>query len=261
MVDSLVHISNIAQMEHRLPRSGDGTLWEGDELTVRFLLEEGKLNLCLRLMHEFCRRMEGLLQAPERYAAFLAETAAAAELPDTGTLEQRLLTFEQGMGVLLRCAFEHVEAVQTTDLPELFQHAAEVLAAASRRPPEAVSLDRTQPAMVLRYTSAVLARIEHVGEDRVMPYVREHGLMGLVVGHLHTHAHALKPDDLLAGATFLARAIDTEAFEDGRGQFLDAEATGLLRDFRGLFLGELTAEHEQRRLLRPLLDVVTRAGG
>ena len=163
------------------------------------------------------------------------------------------------MGVLLRCAFEHVEAVQTTDLPELFQHAAEVLAAAARRPPEAVSLDRTQPAMVLRYTSAVLARIEHLGEDRVMPHVREHGLMNLVVGHLHTHAQALKPDDLLAGAMFLARTIDTEAFEDGRGQFLDAEATGLLRD-RGLFLGELTAEHEQRRLLRPLLDVVTRAG-
>ncbi len=44
MIDSLVHISNIALMEHRLPRTGgeaDATLWEGDELTVRFLLEEG----------------------------------------------------------------------------------------------------------------------------------------------------------------------------------------------------------------------------
>ena len=58
-------------------------LWEGDELTVR-LLEEGKLNLCLRLMHEFCRRMEGLPK-PLSDTRALAETAAAAELPDTGT--------------------------------------------------------------------------------------------------------------------------------------------------------------------------------
>lgn len=54
LVDSLLHISNIAMMEHKLPRDNDdATLWEGDELTVRFLLEEGKLNLCLRLMHEY----------------------------------------------------------------------------------------------------------------------------------------------------------------------------------------------------------------
>ena len=129
MVDSLVHISNIAQMEHRLPRSGDGTLWEGDELTVRFLLEEGKLNLCLRLMHDFCRAVAAMQPPSDAYASFLAERAAAAELPDADAMQQKLLTFEQAMGVLLRCAFEHVEAVQTTDLPELCDHAGEVFRA------------------------------------------------------------------------------------------------------------------------------------
>ena len=49
LTDSLLHISNVALMEHQLPRdSEDSTLWEGEELTVRFMLEEGKLNLCLR---------------------------------------------------------------------------------------------------------------------------------------------------------------------------------------------------------------------
>ena len=45
MVDSLKHVAQVATMEHKIPREGDQTLWEGDELTVRFLLEEGKLNL------------------------------------------------------------------------------------------------------------------------------------------------------------------------------------------------------------------------
>ena len=54
MVDSLTHIANIAAMEHRLPEAANSTLWEGDQLTVRFLLEEGKLNLCLRQMNNYC---------------------------------------------------------------------------------------------------------------------------------------------------------------------------------------------------------------
>ena len=54
LTDSLQHIANVALMEHRLPRdSEDSTLWEGEELTVRYMLEEGKLNLCLRLMEEY----------------------------------------------------------------------------------------------------------------------------------------------------------------------------------------------------------------
>ena len=42
LTDSLQHIANVALMEHRLPRdSEDSTLWEGEELTVRYTcLEE-----------------------------------------------------------------------------------------------------------------------------------------------------------------------------------------------------------------------------
>ena len=41
LTDSLQHIANVALMEHRLPREGESTLWEGEELTVRYMLEEG----------------------------------------------------------------------------------------------------------------------------------------------------------------------------------------------------------------------------
>ena len=76
--ESLLHISNIALMEHRVPREGgndDSTLWEGDELTVRFLLEEGKLNLCLRLMHEYKLKQAELRPKGGEYDAFLGATA------------------------------------------------------------------------------------------------------------------------------------------------------------------------------------------
>lgn len=58
MVESLQHLTNIALMEQMLPKAQpNATLWERDELTVRFLLEEGKLNLCLRLLVEFKKHM------------------------------------------------------------------------------------------------------------------------------------------------------------------------------------------------------------
>ena len=95
MIDSLVHISNIAMMEQRLPRGeNDSTLWEGDDLTVRFMLEEGKLNLCLRLMHEFCRAMIALKSPNGGYHSWLKATASSCGIADPEQLTQRLLTFE-----------------------------------------------------------------------------------------------------------------------------------------------------------------------
>jgi len=117
-------------MEHKLPRDNDdATLWEGDELTVRFLLEEGKLNLCMRLMKEY-KIKQAQAQAGD-YAAFIIKAAKSVEMTDVEAFKQRLLVFEQSLGVLLKCALEHVEAVQTTDLPELVDHVHAVLTNAS----------------------------------------------------------------------------------------------------------------------------------
>ena len=61
MLDSIEHIANIAKMEHRLPQGdSSSTLWDGDEHSVRFVLEEGKLNLSLRLMSEYQSKMATL---------------------------------------------------------------------------------------------------------------------------------------------------------------------------------------------------------
>ena len=101
MIDSLAHIASVAQMEHRLPREKeDSTLWENDELTIRFLLEEGKLNLCLRQMAAYTSEMARRGPPSE----WLAGAARELELGDAATLEARLLAFEQALGALHACA-------------------------------------------------------------------------------------------------------------------------------------------------------------
>jgi len=264
MVDSLVHISNIAMMEHRLPRNeADSTLWEGDELTVRFMLEEGKLNLCLRLMHDYCRQRysNSTMAGGEQYKSWLKTTAtqlakAAPESKlDVEAVEGRIFTFEQGMGVLLRCAFEHVEAVQTTDIPELIEHACEVLSACSGAAGGTLTFERTQPALLLRYLSSIMLRVqeEKISEDKVMPLMLEMRIIPLVVAHLCTHRASFKPEDLSAGLNFLARSFETEAVCDQPRDFLPSESKQELKCFEDV-LKQMSAE--ERRNLRPLLDAI-----
>ena len=259
MVDSLTHIANIAAMEHRLPEAANSTLWEGDQLTVRFLLEEGKLNLCMRLMHEYKRAQRAT------GAAELAQLATAAGVETAEKLAERSLAFEQSLGTLLRCSFEHIEAVQTTDMPELFQHAAEVLSLAVERGPPAEGYERTQEAGVLSYLALTFNRVESIGEEKLMPHVEDHGLIALVVSHLHActapgrSAHALSKDALLDGCRFLHHAFDTEDYPTRRKKLLPPDAKERLAAFKPQFLGEFTADHEGRKHLRALVDEVTRS--
>ena len=69
------------------------------------------------------------------YEDFLKGAAAACECQDVALLKARLLVFEHNLGVLLRCALEHIEAVQTTDLPLLVSHCAAVLRHCAAMPP------------------------------------------------------------------------------------------------------------------------------
>ena len=179
LVDSVEHVSNIAMMEHRLPRSdGDSTLWEGDELTVRFMLEEGKLNFAIRILDSFSEAVKGLPIGEAEYAAWLQRTARTCGLQDGDEMRLKLLQFEQALGTLIRCAMDHVEAVQTTDLHTLMRHIESVLVRYSLyEVPAEVDFEQTQGSLVLRYLAAVFSRVETVGEERLLPLVEQHRLV------------------------------------------------------------------------------------
>lgn len=54
MAEIFGRVAHISDVESSLPSAKkDGTLWETEEQALRFLLEDGKLNLCLRVLIEF----------------------------------------------------------------------------------------------------------------------------------------------------------------------------------------------------------------
>lgn len=51
MADTLWRVATVSEAEAKLPKDSEGaTLWETEEAALRYLLEDGKLNLCLRNM-------------------------------------------------------------------------------------------------------------------------------------------------------------------------------------------------------------------
>jgi hypothetical protein len=57
MADTFGRLANVSDVESALPSAKkDGTLWETEEQALRFLLEEGKLNMSLRSLTEFKSR-------------------------------------------------------------------------------------------------------------------------------------------------------------------------------------------------------------
>ena len=54
MAEIFGRVANISDVESKLPAAKDhATLWETEEQALRFILEDGKLNLCLRLLIDF----------------------------------------------------------------------------------------------------------------------------------------------------------------------------------------------------------------
>lgn len=260
MIDSVIHVANIAKMEHRHDNvSAESTLWEGDDLTVRFLLEEGKLNLCLRLMVDFKQVCPtGGMQA-DIFTPFVQELGMEEAL-----IMQRAIAFEQSLGQIIRCSMMHIEAVQTTDLPMLFNYCANVLTAATTCEPEHIfQWEKPQEVFVLSYLTSVLERMDSqqagLDENRIMPIIEGESLVPLVVKMLSMYHERLSKVVREQACAFLKIVFDSENYEtpSQKAKITPTETLAMLKGFKARFLdADIASSGELKRKLRPLLDVI-----
>ena len=282
MANGLERIGNVTEMERQLPKEDkDATIWECEEQALRFIMEDGKLNLCLRLMVDFkdYERERPQMGAGAGAGAGAGTGASASTSTDGESKDgdaaagrRPVDQFELGLGLLLRNAWLHIEALQTTDLPLLLTHIANVMRGAAeggalheRIHAAAASGDLRgrQEEMVLHYLLALIRALDDIGEDRIMPIVLEQQLLRLAADHLLSLHGQLDEAALSAGAEALALICDSEDFGMNEEECVPDDATRrslvALKDGDGGFLGRLSADAERRRLLRPLLDVIDQA--
>ncbi len=177
MAEIFGRIANISDVESKLPSTKkDATLWETEEQALRFLLEDGKLNLCLRNLIEFktgqtkARKAERGAMVPHvtAFYGFLFIHFQFVQIDFVNECDK----FEKGLGTIMRNAWLHVEVLQTTDLPALMNHIADVFEAALELPKvietlvKQGDLHQRQEVLVFYYLFGVLKHIEDIGEHR-----------------------------------------------------------------------------------------------
>jgi len=267
MAESLQQIASVAFMETHLPPSEEnplqqagkkthGTLWDQpkDEIAVRILLEEGKLNLLLRMLHKYRTTSRG-----DKWGDML--TACAKQFnSDPTAVAERCRTFETSLGILLRFALNHVEAVQILDLAEFFQHAEEVLNLALKSDKSTVEHEKLQETMLVYYLSSIGQKLEELDEDKVMEQVKDHKCFSLLVDQLNKHLSWYRVDTLEAAAKALNGFMTSDSYGAERKAFVpDQAAMKQIVNLKGLFLHELLnlPDGMKKKDVQKLLDEIT----
>lgn len=269
LVDSLKQLTRLVQLEGRMPantkvgeaqgrnKDSEGTLWDQEvhENAIRILVEEAKVNLCLRMMSDFKKWQYN----PGEKRQSMQEVMQAYDYSEA-QLEQKCNQFEESLGSLLWRAFVHVETLQLMDIPLLIEHCAMVLdhcQGITDKLPHA----KMQETVVLYYYSSLMKHAEQLNNSELLAKAREFGIVRLAVHHVLKHCEEYPMDLVLALAEGSAALCDNEDFRTEWQTFFDKDGAldiEAMQDFQKLEekLANPIIEStpERKKDLRPLLD-------
>lgn len=244
MTDTLQHLASVAMMEEKDTAKKDGSIWERDELCVRYIIEEGKINMLMRTMNE--------------YKAYQYGASSEGTTWDEET-RVRMKIFEQSLGILLRCAFAAVEALQTLDITKLIEHISLVLVHALESP-DSISFDSaTQEILVVTYLDLILKKLENLNEESVLGQFATNNTVPLVLKHYEKFAGRMDKEAQDAYVYFMANLTDSEGFQTHRSTYIpEKEDKKRLVLLEGRTKELLAVDHSNRKALRSLSDNIIR---
>jgi len=244
MSESINQIAEVAFMELNLPfsndsklreqvgRKGTGTLWDqkDDKLAIAILLEEGKVNLCVTLICEYSQ----VMKEESEVWKVISETAKRTGLVKE-SINESVMQFERGIGIIIHLAMGHVEVIQIMDIGTLMQHLATVLEISDRRAylweNESSSdfntnfrgADKLQEFQVIHYLAHLIKHLEEIDEDRVMDMIEHHDMIAKAARHVATLMDWLSDDIFASFLLFLNGCFDSETYVAEKSRFVTPE--------------------------------------
>jgi len=117
------------------------------------------------------------------------------------------------------------------------------------------SLCQRQEVIVVSYVQGLMKRIDDVGEDRVMGYLKESRLFSLILQFGELHWKALDDRSLICFADALSLITLTEDFVTFKKEYCDDEDAKRLAGMEeDDWLDNICEEDDVRRKIRPILD-------
>jgi hypothetical protein len=238
--------------------SGKGTLWEREEYCVRYILEESKANMLLRLLTDFKQAQkqvrEGVLKA--------SDIAHKLQL-DENALLSKMRVYEESVGVLLKHCYMSIEVLQTTDLNHLIDHIALVVDNALGdkfiAPSDKDILVRSQEILAFEYLRLLSEDIENLNEQSISSRISEKGILLKGIRFLDKFYSHIYPADAFIVARALSIVLDLEYFQTNREKELGTEQDKkLLISLYDKCIKDMLTNYETKKALRGIVDTINR---
>ena len=240
----IARVASISDTERALAEEAgvESTLWEGEELALRFVLDEGKSKIVLML----------LIRAKARAAEIAADQDEEESAEDCA-----LAYFEEQAGAVVRNMLRHLVCLQTIDIEAIVQHCVSVMRLARGRASICSGARaRRQETVLIDYVRSIARHVDALGDAKVMAIAKKHRLVEALVRHIDEHRESLGVAHVQLGAEALADLLDTEDFRTDHVEFLSAEEDiATIAAWDGLFLRAMSRSNRPlRKRLRGLLD-------
>eukprot|EP00392_Amoebophrya_sp_AT5.2_P008778 g8806.t1 len=268
LVDSLEQLSRLAQLESLIPANekeqtveqagrvsnSEGTLWDqaAHEDAIRILVEEAKVNVCLRMMidfkeWQFCEK--GSLESR------MGAIARSIDV-DEYTLSRKCNLFEESLGLLLLRGFMHVETLQLTDCILLVEHMAQILCYAHERKGDYKESLKGQENVAIYYFTALMKHAEQLNNMEVLAKTKEHRVIHLVLRHMLARKDDYTIDFLGVGVEGFAKMAENEDFmPQWQDFFVDKDEMKHFRTSLEPILDEILKRYPDKKSeMRPLSD-------
>lgn len=248
MAQVLERVATVVVAEDTFEKeSKDTTLWESEEAALRFILEDSKMSVLVRMLQAFkdAQRETILSGDADALAARDANADAAG-------------VYERALSTILAFGLFHAEVVETVDITMLLTIVKDSLEFAVAMP-DAVAerLHGTLEAKAFSIVDSVVRRCEDTSEERVMPALLDLNVLPICLRFLHLHADKLSDVERGTALRAMAAVVDTEAFGISEAAYLGDEAEAFLA-LHDLVLEAYDMDPEAKRALRPLADEIKR---
>ena len=174
--------------------------------------------------------------------------------------------FERGLGVVLRNAWAHVEALQTTDMSLLLSYIGEALSFAAENPTElreycdAGDIHQRQEVLCFYYIFHIMQNIETLHEESIMTDIRSHRIFINGVKILSTIYRSVSNVHSVKIIEALSMIADSEDYKTYIDRYIrDAEEARLLYDVKANIITPVCTSVDYRRVSRALSDACEKA--
>jgi len=251
LTTALTRLAIVVETEGEMEEeSKSETLWEGEEHALRFLLEDGKVNVLVRLLETFKEEQRKMLQNSTWFATSDKGIAAIAT------------RFEEAICKILRFSLGHPEVMDTIDISVVFDLLVKSFEFSTFHSGSFTApLDGMLELEGFHFLKNIVQHAERTGKSELFLPIREKGIFGLCLSSLTANIQSFHSQaSQFAILASMSAMIDTEDFDTYEPEYLSNSTH--VRDLLGL--QEMTVLHlqnstpEERKVIRPLADEIKR---